>query len=77
MGLNLKIVSPEKVVFDGAVERVVVPGSLGSFEILTNHAPIISALQKRDIHVRKRSREPGKPQFTGLLSSHFLPKIRY
>lgn len=44
MGLNLRIVSPEKVVFDGAVERVVVPGTKGEFEILQNHAPIISTL---------------------------------
>ena len=49
MGLNLKIVSPEKVVFDGVVERVVVPGSLGSFEILTDHAPIISSLEKGEV----------------------------
>ena len=45
MSLNLKIVSPEKVVFDGAVERVVVPGTSGEFEILDNHAPI-STLEK-------------------------------
>ena len=32
--LQLKIVSPEKVVFQGEVESVLVPGTLGSFEIL-------------------------------------------
>lgn len=37
---------PEKVVYDGAVERVVVPGTSGEFEILVNHAPIISTLEK-------------------------------
>ena len=44
--LKLKIVSPEKVEFEGEVEQVIVPGSQGQFEILTNHAPIISTLQK-------------------------------
>lgn len=44
--LQLKIVSPEKVEYDGAVERVLVPGTMGQFEILTDHAPIISTLQK-------------------------------
>ncbi|MBQ6651952.1 MAG: ATP synthase F1 subunit epsilon [Prevotella sp.] len=44
--LRLKIVSPERVEFDGEVERVLVPGTLGSFEILTDHAPIISSLEK-------------------------------
>lgn len=46
MSLNLKIVSPEKVVYEGPVERVVVPGTSGEFEILVNHAPIISTLEK-------------------------------
>ena len=44
--LRLKIVSPEKIEFDGEVESVLVPGTLGSFEILQNHAPIISSLNK-------------------------------
>jgi len=44
--LQLKIVSPEKVEFTGEVESVKVPGTMGSFEILTNHAPIISTLSK-------------------------------
>ena len=45
LGLSLKIVSPEKVVFTGAVESVTVPGTKGAFEILKDHAPIISTLQ--------------------------------
>ena len=44
--LNLKIVSPEKVEFTGEVKSVSVPGTLGAFEILNNHAPIISYLEK-------------------------------
>ena len=45
MGLELKIVSPEKVEFEGKVDRVIVPGTVGLFEILENHAPIISTLE--------------------------------
>ena len=44
--LQLKIVSPEKVVFPGGVVSVLVPGTLGSFEILNDHAPIISSLEE-------------------------------
>ena len=44
--LKLKIVSPERIEFDGEVESVLVPGSQGQFEILNNHAPIISTLDK-------------------------------
>ena len=44
--LQLKIVSPEKVVFQGEVVSVLVPGTLGSFAILNDHAPIISSLEE-------------------------------
>ena len=44
--LKLKIVSPERVEFEGEVESVKVPGTQGNFEILKDHAPIISTLQK-------------------------------
>lgn len=46
MSLKLKIVSPEKVEFNGEADIVKVPGLMGMFEILSNHAPIISALQE-------------------------------
>ena len=47
--LKLKIVSPERIEFEGEVESVLVPGSLGQFEILINHAPIISSLVVGDV----------------------------
>jgi len=43
--LQLRIVTPEKVVFTGEVESVTVPGTIGEFEILQDHAPIISSLE--------------------------------
>jgi F-type H+-transporting ATPase subunit epsilon len=52
--LRLKIVSPEKVVYDGEVESVLVPGTLGSFEILNDHAPIISSLDKGKVEYTTR-----------------------
>lgn len=47
--LKLKIVSPEKVFFEGEIESIVVPGSLGRFEVLVGHAPIISSLEKGSV----------------------------
>nr|MBP7472059.1 ATP synthase F1 subunit epsilon [Prevotella sp.] len=47
--LKLKIISPEKIVFNGNVENITVPGTLGSFEILNDHAPIISSLENGTI----------------------------
>lgn len=50
--LKLRIVSPESVAYNGEAESVKVPGMLGNFEILNNHAPIISALQKGVVEFR-------------------------
>lgn len=47
--LKLTIVSPEKTVYDGDAESVLVPGTLGQFEILTDHAPIISTLEEGEM----------------------------
>lgn len=44
--LTLRIISPEKILFEGDASLVKVPGVSGEFQILDNHAPIISALQK-------------------------------
>jgi F-type H+-transporting ATPase subunit epsilon len=44
--LRLKIVSPERVEFNGEILSIIVPGTKGRFEVLENHAPIISSLEK-------------------------------
>lgn len=58
--LKLKIVSPEKIVYQGDVESVLVPGTKGSFEILNDHAPIISSLSEGKVEY---STKEGKQQF--------------
>lgn len=42
--MKVTVVSPERIVFSGEVDSVAVPGVKGRFEILNNHAPIVSAL---------------------------------
>jgi F-type H+-transporting ATPase subunit epsilon len=49
--VKLEIITPERRLFDGTVKLVQLPGTLGSFEILKNHAPIISTLVKGTIKV--------------------------
>ena len=49
MGLELKIVSPAKVEYQGVVKNVIVPGISGQFEILQDHAPIISSLSNGEV----------------------------
>ena len=47
----LEIISPEKSIYKGRVKRVRLPGTKGLFEILNNHAPIISTLEKGTVRV--------------------------
>jgi F-type H+-transporting ATPase subunit epsilon len=49
--MNLQIITPDSRVFEGEVKLVQVPGSKGSFQILNNHAPIISTLEKGKVKV--------------------------
>ncbi len=49
--MKLEIITPEKKLFEGKVKLVQVPGTSGSFEILKNHAPIISTLSGGTIKV--------------------------
>lgn len=44
--MKVIILSPEKQLYEAEVDRVVVPGEMGQFEVLENHAPIISTLVK-------------------------------
>lgn len=42
--MNIKILTPETVVFEGEVDSVLLPGKSGEFHIMKNHAAIVSSL---------------------------------
>jgi F-type H+-transporting ATPase subunit epsilon len=42
---HFELTSPERLVFSGEVEHVVVPGSEGEFGVLAEHAPLIAMLR--------------------------------
>jgi F-type H+-transporting ATPase subunit epsilon len=49
--MQLEIITPESNLFSGEVVAVQLPGKDGLFQVLNNHAPIISALTKGTIKV--------------------------
>jgi F-type H+-transporting ATPase subunit epsilon len=55
--MNLVILSPEAEIFSGEVKSVAVPGAGGSFEMLNNHAPIVSSLDKGEVRILKANGE--------------------
>ncbi len=50
--MYLEIVSPEATLFAGDVTAVTVPGINGEFQMLTNHAPIVSLLQEGEVKIQ-------------------------
>lgn len=49
--MYLEIVSPEATLFSGEVISVTVPGVEGEFQMLENHASIVSLLQEGNVKV--------------------------
>ncbi|MDE6696864.1 MAG: ATP synthase F1 subunit epsilon [Muribaculaceae bacterium] len=50
--MTLEIISPQEVVFKGDADAVTLPGELGKFTVLKNHAPLISVLVEGSIDYR-------------------------
>ena len=55
--MTLEIITPEKELYNGTVTSVKVPGSAGEFEILNNHASIVSSLINGNIRVINDNQE--------------------
>ncbi len=51
--LFLEIITPDKQVFSGNVESVTVPGTSGSFQVLFNHAPILSTFEIGSLKIKE------------------------
>ena len=53
----LEIVTPNKKIFKGEVESATFPGSKGSFQVLNNHAALISSLTRGKVKYRGKDQE--------------------
>tara|TARA_B100000989_G_scaffold227427_1_gene174486 strand:+ start:1728 stop:2003 length:276 start_codon:yes stop_codon:yes gene_type:complete len=49
--MYLEIISPEKTLFKGEVDSILFPGTYGDFQVLNNHAPIVSTLSKGKVKI--------------------------
>ena len=57
--MKLEILTPDKTLYEGEASSVTIPGTLGFFEILDHHAPIISTLKDGKVTVRGGSSKDG------------------
>lgn len=55
--MQLTILTPDKPIFDGTIVSVTVPGTSGAFQILKDHAPIISTLEDGNVLIQTGNEE--------------------
>ena len=56
MSLNVRVITPDKVVWDAMADELILPSSTGQIGILTDHAPLLTAL---DIGVMRLKSDAG------------------
>lgn len=55
--MHLEVVSPEAVLFSSEVDSIAVPGADGEFQMLNNHAPIVSTLKEGTVKIHVHTQE--------------------
>jgi F-type H+-transporting ATPase subunit epsilon len=63
--MYLEIVTPEKKVFEGEVSIATFPGADGSFQIMNNHAPLVSLLQEGIVEYKSKETATQQVRITG------------
>jgi F-type H+-transporting ATPase subunit epsilon len=63
--MHLEIITPDKKVFEGEVAVITFPGSDGSFQVLNNHAPLVSLLKDGVVEYKTSEREVTQVAITG------------
>jgi F-type H+-transporting ATPase subunit epsilon len=63
--VKLEVLTPDKSLYSGNIKIIKVPGSDGSFEVLNNHAPLISTLEKGTIIITSMDGKTSKIEIAG------------
>lgn len=66
--MTLEIISANEILFKGEANSVTLPGELGSFTVLKNHAPLISVLNKGRISYRNGDNDEKSIEINGGLA---------
>jgi F-type H+-transporting ATPase subunit epsilon len=67
--MQLNIITRDKKVFEGVITSLTIPGSAGSFQILKDHAPIISTLKSGKVVYVQGTQTNELPIQQGVLSA--------
>lgn len=74
--MKLNIITPEDTLYEGEVKSVQLQGTDGKFQLLNNHAPIISALAKGKIKITDNNNQTIEYEINGGLVEMSKNKIQ-
>ncbi len=63
--MKIELITPDKTVYSGEVRSVRMPGSKGSFQVLRDHAPLISTLEEGLVIIAEEQGAEVRFQITG------------
>ncbi|MBJ2161553.1 MAG: F0F1 ATP synthase subunit epsilon [Muribaculaceae bacterium] len=63
--MTLKIISAQEILFDGEVSSVSLPGSMGEFTVLHNHATLLATLEAGKVTYTDASGSTGEARISG------------
>ncbi len=73
---RLRILTPEKIVFDGEVTSTKIPGKEGYFEVLKNHVPLLSLLREGKVSTTDANSQKHEWTVTGGVVEVFKNEVR-
>lgn len=65
--LKLKLITPEKIIFDGEVQHVTVPTTTGVITVLPTHVPLVSSIAKGELVIKTQDEEVHFAVFAGVI----------
>ena len=75
--MNVEILTPDQLIYEGEASGIQLPGVDGSFEILNNHAPLIAALKAGSLRLNGATNNASiiwniKAGFVEVLNNHII-----
>lgn len=61
----LRIISPDGTLYEGEVTKVTLPGTMGLFTVLDNHAPLLSTLKAGEMLYETPDKQENKMEIEG------------
>ena len=63
--MKIEIITPDKKIFEGDIRSIRVPGTKGSFQVLKDHAPIISTLENGPVIIVDQDNKETRYEING------------